>query len=84
MDDSEYEVRLAPSALSHWLAMPDREARAEVHAILEELRQRGTAPRTFSLLNGPEHRTYGGRVKVLLRLDAQQRLISVTDIVMRD
>ena len=83
MADSEHEVRLAPGALRRWLDLPDRDARAEVHAILEELRRRGTCPRTFSLLNGPEHRTYGRVVKVLFHRDDDRRIISITDVLPR-
>jgi hypothetical protein len=81
--DSEHELRLAPAALRHWLEMDDLDARAEVHAILEELRRSGTAPRTYSLLNGPEHRTYGRLVKVLFHLDREKRRVSITDVVLR-
>ncbi|HVS01770.1 MAG TPA: hypothetical protein VMT16_03295 [Thermoanaerobaculia bacterium] len=83
MAGSEHEVRLAPGALRHWLEMEDREAREEAHEILEALRRRGTAPRTYSLLNGPEHRAYGRRVKVLFHRDDPRRLVSVTDILPR-
>ncbi|HVS14449.1 MAG TPA: hypothetical protein VMV46_11010 [Thermoanaerobaculia bacterium] len=74
---------MAPGALRHWLEIEDPEARQEAHEILEQLRQRGSAPRTYSLLNGPEHRTYGRRVKVLFHRDDRRRLISVTDILLR-
>lgn len=83
MADSEHEVRLAPEALRHWLEMDGLDARAEVHALLEELRRSGTAPRTYSLLNGPEHRSYGRLVKVLFHLDREKRLVSVTDVLLR-
>lgn len=83
MAGSEHEVRFAPQAVRHWLALEDRNARKEAHEILEALRKRGTAPRTFSLLDGPEHRAYGRLVKVLFHCQPGRKLISVTDILPR-
>ncbi len=83
MAGSEHEVRFAPQAVRHWLALEDQDARKEAHEIIETLRKRGSAPRTFSLLDGPEHRAYGRLVKVLFRRDAGRKLISITDILPR-
>ena len=80
---AEHTLRLAPVAVRHWLEIDDREARQEAHEILESLRRSGTASRTFSLLNGPEHRAYGRLVKVLFHRDEERRLISVADILPR-
>lgn len=83
MAGSEHEVRFAPQAVRHWLELESRNARAEAHEIVEALRERGTAARTFSLLNGPEYRAYGRLVKVLFHRDPERKLISITDILPR-
>ena len=69
--------------MSHWLEMENRAAREEAHEILESLRLHGATDRTFSLLNGPEHRAYGRLVKVLFHRDDEERSISVVDIQRR-